>query len=530
MNSTDRCCGMGTFVTAPVRVPRREFSESLGFVLTGICAWLAILVVVAGSRAEDQPLWGQRYSRNMVSGETHLPESFDLRSGHNVKWSIPLGTACYSTPVVAHGKILIGTNNEAPRDLQHQGDRGVLMCLDEQNGELCWQLIVPKLADLADDWSHVGMVSTATVEGDRVYVLTNRGEIACLDLLGLTNGNAGAFQDERQHLTADGAPSEELTDTDADIVWLYDMRTELGIHQHDAGHCSILQYGRFLYACTSNGVDATHQHIPSPDAPSLAVLDKATGRLVATDHEHIGPQIIHCTWSSPSAAEVSGRPLIFFAGGDAVCYAFDVWPENSLESNAGILNRVWRFDCDPTAPKTDVHRFQENRREGPSHISGMPVFVAGRVYVTVGGDIWHGKREAWLKCIDATQTGDVTSTAEVWSYPLQQHCVATPAVHEGLVYVTDCGRHVHCVDAETGEPQWTHRMGGEIWSSPLVADGKVYVATRRGELCVFAAGPEKKVLFQADFDDPINATPIAANGVLYVATMTRLYAFQQQAE
>ncbi len=510
----------------PPRVTWSFLIISLGHF--ALSPFLTVLALVSTACGADQPQWGQRYSRNMVSSETGLPANFDPNTGVNVKWSVPLGTQSYSTPVIANGRILIGTNNDEPRDPRHQGDRGVFMCLDEQDGHLLWQLVVPKLSDRADDWSQVGMVSTATVEGDRVYLLTNRGEIACLDLQGLANGNDGDFQDEAGHITPDGEPREELTSLDADILWLFDLRKELGIHQHDAGHCSVLQWGRFLYACTSNGVDPTHQHVPSPDAPSLVVLDKITGRLAATDAEHIGPRIIHCTWSSPSAAEVDGRPLVFFAGGDAVCYAFDAWPENWDAPQPGILNRVWRFDCDPDAPKENVHRFQDDRNEGPSHISGMPVFVDGRIYVTVGGDIWHGKREAWLKCIDATQAGDVTSTGEIWSYPVQRHCVATPAVHKGLVYVTDCGRNVHCVDAETGEPRWTHNAGGEMWGSPLVADDKVYVGTRRGDFWVFAAGKEKQVLHQTKFDDPINASPAAANGVVYVTTMSRLYALNDE--
>lgn len=500
------------------------------FLVAGICGVVTVIFSASAVWGADQPLWGQRHTRNMVSGEIHLPQDFDPSTGRNVKWSVPLGTASYSTPVIANGRIVIGTNNEHPRDPQHRGDRGVLMCLDETDGHLHWQLVVPKLTDRADDWSRVGIVSTATIEGERVYTLTNRGEIACLDLHGLSNGNDGSFQAEARHITPAGEPPEELTDKDADLLWLFDMRNELGVHQHDAGHCSVLQRGRFLYACTSNGVDASHQYVPSPHAPSLVVLDKTTGRLVATDNEKIGPQIIHCTWSSPSAGEVAGRPLVFFAGGDAVCYAFDAWPEDSLPTTQGFLHRVWRFDCDRTAPKENVHRFQDNRREGPSHISGMPVFVDGRIYVTVGGDIWHGKREAWLKCIDATKSGEVAAEGEIWSYPVERHCVATPAVHNGLVYVTDCGGNVHCVDAKTGKPRWTHRAGGEIWSSPLVADGKVYVATRRNELWVFAAGPEKNVLHKTKFDDQINATPVAANGVLYVTTMSRLYALQTTAE
>ncbi len=500
---------------------RSLFLSTIGFTLF---ATLGANRIAVGA---DQPQWGQRYSRNMVSSETGLPDDVDPETGKNVKWSIRLGTRTYSTPVIANGRILIGTNNELPRNPKHVGDRGVLMCLDETDGRLLWQLVVPKLGDFSD-WPRVGMVSTATVEGDRVYVLTNRGEVACLDLNGLADGNDGPFQEEARHMTVAGEPIEELTSTDADIVWLFDMLNELGIHQHDSGHCSILQHGRFLYACTSNGVNDSHEHVPEPGAPSLVVLDKLTGRLVATDDEDIGPRIIHCTWSSPSAGRVANRELVFFAGGDAVCYGFEALGKNLPATIPTKLKRIWRFDCDPEAPKTHVHRYQDNRREGPSHVSGMCVLHEGRIFLTVGGDIWHGKRQAWLKCIDATQTGDITATGEVWSYPVEKHCVCTPAIHDGLVFVADCGRYVHCVDAATGKAHWKHRTNGEIWCSPLVADGKVYVGTRRGGFWVFDADKEKRILSSVNFGSAINATPVADNGVLYVATMSRFYALQKR--
>ena len=157
----------------------------------------------------------------------------------------------------------------------------------------------------------------------------------------------------------------------------------------------------------------------------------------------------------------------------------------------------------------------------------MPVFHDGRLYVTVGGDIWWGKNEAWLKCIDATKTGDITPTGLLWSYPLERHCCSTPSVHDGLVYVADCGGKVHCVDAQTGRPYWVHDAGGEIWASTLVADGKVYIGTRRGDFWVLAAGRRARVLSSIRLDDPVISTPVAANGTLYVGTMTRLYALAE---
>jgi len=102
--------------------------------------------------------------------------------------------------------------------------------------------------------------------------------------------------------------------------------------------------------------------------------------------------------------------------------------------------------------------------------------------------------------------------------------MSNPAVYSGLVFIADCGRLFHCIDAATGQACWTHDINGDAWASPLVADDKVYLGTRGGSFYVFAANREKKVLSTIELVQPISATATAANGVLYVATMNRLYA------
>lgn len=483
------------------------------------------LIVISSVYADDQPQWGRRHSRNMVSDETGLPETFDPATGKNIKWVVPLGTNTYSTPVVAGGRVLIGTNNDRPRDPRHKGDRGVFLCLDEKDGSLCWQLVVPKIGgDPRVDWPRAGMVSPATVQGDRVYLVSNRGQVMCLDLNGQTDGNDGPYRDEGRLMAPPGAEPMGVTKTDADVIWLFDIRAETGIHQHDSAHSSILLHGQFLYINTSNGLDTNHEYIFSPDAPSLIVLDKTTGRLVAQEDERISTRIFHSTWSSPAAGDVNGRTLVFFCGGDGVCYAFDALRSAPETPVVQKLKSVWRFDCDPTAPKENIHEYIGNRRQSPSNIKSMPVFHKGRMYVTYGGDIWWGKRQSWLKCFDATGTGDVTNSREIWSYPLNSHCCTTPSVHDGLVFVADCGGYIHCVDAKTGKPYWTHDTGDEIWASTLVVDGKVYIGTRRGNFWVLAAGRDKKIISSIKLDSPIHGSPVAANGVLYIATMKKLYA------
>jgi outer membrane protein assembly factor BamB len=315
---------------------------------------------------------------------------------------------------------------------------------------------------------------------------------------------------------------------------MFDMRTGVGMYPHDSPHVSILLDGDYLYLNTCNGVDNTHVKVRSPDAPSLIALDKRTGALLAKDGEGIGQRLFHCTWAPPSLGtvcqtatncEVNGQRLVFFGGPDGVCYAFKALPPKVPET-VRTLELVWRFDCDPSAPKEDIHSYLKNTKEGPSEIMGMPVFYKNRVYVTAGGDLWWGKYQAWLKCIDATKTGDVTKTAEVWSYPLERHSCSTPAVVNSLVFVTDCAGNVHCVDADSGQAYWTHDVGNKIWGSPLAADGKVYVGASNGAFAVFAADKAKNVLFATKFDDEINGTPTVANGVLYIPTLSRLYAIK----
>ena len=484
----------------------------------------------------EQPQWGEAWSRNMVSGEKGLPETFDPKSGTNVKWSARLGTETYSSPIVAGGRVYIGTNNEEPRDANHKADSGVLMCFEEKTGELLWQLVVPKREeDPYHDWPKTGMPSPVTVEGERVYLVNNRGEAMCLDARGMTNGNDGPYREEAGHMLPRTTNSvalgvaPEAGAKDADIIWLFDLTKGAGIWSHDGAHSSVLIHGDYLYLNSGTGVDNTHKKIRSPDAPSLVVLDKRTGQLVARDQEHIAPDIFHCTWCSPSMGEVGGRPLIFFGAGNGVLYAFETFAgKGGGESTGGVsrLKKVWQLDFDPGAPKEDIHRYLSNRREGPSAFYGMPVFVDGRIYVAAGGDHWWGKNEAWLKCIDANKAGQGGTNAVIWSYPLERHVLGTPAVYRGMVFIADCGRMMHCVEAETGKAYWTQELKGEVWASPLVADGRVYLGTRSGEFWVFAASKEKKVLSTVDFGAPIGSTATAANGTLYVNTLTKLYALQ----
>jgi outer membrane protein assembly factor BamB len=105
----------------------------------------------------------------------------------------------------------------------------------------------------------------------------------------------------------------------------------------------------------------------------------------------------------------------------------------------------------------------------------------------------------------------------VWTYQGLDRTLSTVSIADGLLYICDVGGRLHCVDAETGQCCWVHESNSTVWGSTLVADGKVYMPTPKG-LIVLASGREKKILSQINVGATIDSTPVVANGTLYIAS------------
>ena len=526
-------------------------------VRSALVLWFALAGALAF--AADWPQWGGNDARTMASVEEKLPARFepgkkrgdgtgiDVATAKNVLWIAKLGTENYSGPVVAGGRVFIGTNDASLDDPRFKvTEGGVLICREELTGRLLWQLVVPRLeidrSKVSEDYDamDLGICATPTVEGDRLYVVTNRCEVLCLDVKGLADGNDGPFRDEASFSVPAGAPPVSLGPKDADIVWRFDMLRDLPVFPHDAANSAVTVCGDYVYVGTSNGV--YDGKIMLPTAPSVIVLDKRTGRLVGKDDGKISAAVFHGQWSSPSLGVVGGRPLVFYGGGDGRCYAFE--PIDKAMSEVAVLNRVWMFDCNPPPFRVrdgqpidywagDKRKGEANKNDGeyvgPSEVIGTPVFHANRVYVTIGQDPLHGRGRGVLSCIDATKTGEDTNAARLWQYEGLERSLSTVAVADGLVYAADYAGKLHCLDAETGQLYWLHETKQDIWSSPLVADGKVYLGTRKG-LSVLAAGKEKRPLAEIRLGTPVWSVPAAANGVLYVASQRYLWAVKEKGE
>src|SRR5262249_5552558 len=95
----------------------------------------------SSSASAAQPAWpmfGGSLSRNMVNAvDKGMPTDWAVEESKrkNIKWLAQLGSKAYGGPVMANGKVYVGTNNAAPRDKAVKGVKAVLMCFTEADGK-----------------------------------------------------------------------------------------------------------------------------------------------------------------------------------------------------------------------------------------------------------------------------------------------------------------------------------------------------------------------------------------------------------
>lgn len=486
---------------------------------------------------KDWPTWGGSETRSSYSNSVNLPDDFnagefvgvtdviDIESTENVKWIAKLGSSCYGNPTVAAGRVYVGTNNETPRDERIQGDYSLVYCLEEQTGELIWQLSVPKLGTgPVSDWEYLGMCSSPTVDGERVYLVTTRCELICLDVNGMADGNDG-FQGEAQYMAGPGKTPIPVADSDADIIWVLDMIKECGVAPHNTTTSAVLAVDDLLWVSTSNGVNYEHSGTPAPEAPSLILVDKLTGSIVAEENSGLSSRMFHSNWSTPAYLRTPDTELCIFGGPDGFCYAFSKELEDtpgaaSKGKGSATLKEVWRFDCNPPEYRTkDGQPIKYTHPKGPSEILGTPITGGGLIYCLTGQDPDHGEGVGNLVCL--TPEGKL-----VWSYSKIYRSMSMMALGEGLLFAADYSGFIYCFDAKTGELHWRHDTKGHIWGSPLLADGKLYIGNEDGYLTILKAKTsyDESEVLEVDMTASLYGAPIAANDVLYITTPMNLYA------
>ncbi|MBC8354461.1 MAG: PQQ-binding-like beta-propeller repeat protein [Planctomycetes bacterium] len=151
----------------------------------------------------DWPQWaGTSYRNNTPIGKDIPVEwnvgDFDPKTGdwisddaQNIKWVARVGSQTYGNPVVAGGRLYVGTNNGAGWLKRYPAniDLGCLLSFSEADGSFLWQDSSEKLpTGRVHDWPLQGICCAPLVEGDRLWYVTSRGEVKCLDAEGYYDG------------------------------------------------------------------------------------------------------------------------------------------------------------------------------------------------------------------------------------------------------------------------------------------------------------------------------------------------------
>jgi outer membrane protein assembly factor BamB len=292
------------------------------------------------------------------------------------------------------------------------------------------------------------------------------------------------------------------------------MIGELDVFPHNLAAGSPLIVDDLVFVITGQGVDEGHVNVPTPLAPSFVVLNKNTGEL-AWENADPGAKVLHGSWSNPSYGVFGGKGQVLFPGGDGWLYSF--------EPKTGKL--IWKFDLNPKESKWIL-----GGRGTRNNVISMAVVHEGLVYIAVGQDPEHGEGEGNLWAIDpGDKTGDISDSAAVWHIDGDafHRTMSSAAIQDGVMYIADLSGFVYALDPKTGKQHWKYDAFAAIWGSAFAADGKVYIGDEDGDIAVLKAGKEMKLLHETNMGAAVYTTPVLHDGVMYVASRTKLFAIEQ---
>jgi len=387
---------------------------------------LALCLTASVLAAADWPQF-RGPNRDGISPEAAVLKSWPA-NGPKLLWKVPVGEG-YSQVVSSKGRLFT---------LASQGKDDVALAFDAATGKQIWRV---RIDSKYEDGQGNGPRSTPTVDGALVYVLSPKGKLAALK-------------------TANGQ-----------VAWQHDLPAEYGAKSPGWGvSTSPLVEGNLLIV-----------NVGGSGNKSIVAFDKTNGKPVWTS------QSDSAGYSAPIAITVRGvRQIIVFTA-DAI---LSVSPEDGrLFWRSG-----WKTDYDVNA--------------------ATPIFLPpDKLFVSSG----YGTGSALLQI-------NRTNVAEVWRSRGMKNQFSSSVLHNGIFYGFDDST-LKAIDADTGEERWKQRGFGH--GSLILAGGHLIVLSDRGKLALVQATPEAyKELGNAQvLEGKCWTSPSLADGRLYVRNEEQLIAF-----
>ncbi len=229
----------------------------------------------------------------------------------------------------------------------------------------------------------------------------------------------------------------------------------------------------------------------------VVALDKSSGReLWRVSGPNAGSDDTYGTWSTPFVTHVDQQPQLLVALRDYF---------------AGL---------DPATGKEVWHARGLGLQAKASPIANGKVAV-------ISGDL-RGAEIA----VQLGGTGDVTETRRLWKESPPRRRVASGIILGDHIYGAQSSGLMDCVHLETGDVVWAERMSGSgansaIWSSPILVGSRIYFHNQGGDTAIVEASPRFRQLAINSIGEPGNASPVVADGELYLRTYAALWCIRE---
>jgi len=288
---------------------------------------------------------------------------------------------------------------------------------------------------------------------------------------------------------------------EGEVVWKHSLGEAFGRYSGYGGrlHTPIVDEDRviisYVYILSNWGTGkkkSGHRYV---------AFDKRTGDVVWWSQP--GGRPYDTTYSVPVVAVIGGKRMIVAGNADGNVYG--------MLARTG--KRVWKFSLSKRGINSSV------------------VVHGDHAYVTHSEENLDGTEMGRVVCIDASQSGDITETGEVWRVDGLKVGYSSPAIANGRLYVVTNSANLVCLDAETGSQYWEYKLGRVMKGSPTVtADGTIFAGEVNGRFLILRdLGNKCELLDSEEFASrngeavEINGSPAITGGRVYFMTSNETY-------
>jgi hypothetical protein len=464
-----------------------------------ISVWLAVVLSVVSSDTDWSRFRGPNGSG--ISATKGLPAEFG--PDKNVIWKVDLPQG-YSSPII-HGDRIFLT---ALRD-----DALLTIAVDRTSGKVLWERAAPRDRKEKLDKRNRPAAASATTDGQHVTVFFGDYGLVTYDVEGkeLWKQPLGPFN----NIYGMGASPVIVGDK---VIMVCDQSTNSFIAAWNK------KTGRELWRTARKEAKSGHSTpiLWTPRGGRTQVIVPGSFLLSAYDPDN-GKRL---WWVGGLSFELKSTPVV---KDDVVFINGFGSPENNPGSKIEVMttDEAFKHDADKDGK---LSRDEAPTKHAKTYFSFMDL-DGDRLWSREDWDYYKAAMESdnGILAIRMGGSGDMTAKSVKWTYHRGIPQLPSPLIYENVLYmVNDNGGILTMLDPATGELLKQGRLPGgsdTFYASPVAGDGKVYIASEKGQVFVLPPGPKIDPMAVNDLGDGIYATPALVDGRIYLRTLNTLYCF-----